>query len=346
MIRMSETIDSSCSDVGGAGPSKPSRWLVWLFGAAACVALVFVVTHLSEEKEFLRLLEKSEPYWLFLALVLQAGTYLTQGIGWRVVVQFNGHRLGMLRASELSLAMLFVNQTLPSGGISGEAMISNAFVRAGMSQSVVWSVTLVNFAMYYLAYALCMMVALVLALYHGYFGFWVNVTILIFALVALGVAWFVTVLPVSKMLWLKSKLRLHRKIACLLDSMIRSHVGSVRDMGVYRKVFACHVMTFMLDAATFWVVVRALGVVAPIEGIFVSLMISTMFRTIAIMPGGLGTFEAAAVMSLKSIGLPLMVGLSATMLFRGLTFWLPMLPGFIASRHFFGKKSDALAAAG
>jgi uncharacterized membrane protein YbhN (UPF0104 family) len=82
---MPEIIDSSCSDVGGAGPSKP--------------------------------------YWLFLALVFQAGTYLTQGIGWRVVVQFNGHRLGMLRASELSLAMLFVNQTLPSGGISGEAMI-------------------------------------------------------------------------------------------------------------------------------------------------------------------------------------------------------------------------------
>ena len=345
MIRMSETFDFNRSHADSADASVSVRCLVWLLGAATCVALVFVVTHLSEEKEFLRLIEKSEPYWLLLAFALQAGTYLTQGIGWRVVMHLHGYHLSAFKASELSLAMLFVNQTLPSGGISGGAMVANAFARAGMAQSIIWSVVLVNFAMYYFAYALSMMVALVLAIFHGYFGFWVNATILIFALVGLGIAWFVTAFPVHQLIWLKSKLRTHQKIARLLDSMIRSHVGSLPGMRVYGKVFSCHVMTFLLDAVTFWVVVRALGVIAPIEGIFVSLMISTMFRTIAIMPGGLGTFEAAAVMSLKSIGLPLMVGLSATMLFRGLTFWLPMLPGFIASRHFFGKKSDALEVA-
>jgi Mg2+-importing ATPase len=58
----------------------------------------------------------------------------------------------------------------------------------------------------------------------------------------------------------------------------------------------------------------------------------------SIMPGGLGTFETASVMSLKSIGLPLPVGLSATLLFRGLSFWLPMIPGLFCSRHLLVKK--------
>lgn len=321
--------------------SQPAHWLAWVFGAASCVALVFVVTHLSEEKEFVRLVEKSEPSWLMLALLLQACTYLTQGIGWRVAMHFYGYYLSVFRACELSLAMLFVNQTLPSGGISGGAMVSNYFARAGMSQATVWSVVLVNFAMYYLAYGMCMISALALSLYHGYFGFWVNAGMLIFSLLWLGVAWLALVPPVRLSMWLKSKIQLRQKHACLLDFIIRTRGRSAPDISLLSKVFVCHVMTFLLDAATFWVVMRALDSDASIEGVFVSLMISTMFRTVGFMPGGLGTFEAAAVMSLKSIGMPLMVSLSATMLFRGMTFWLPMLPGFIASRHFFSKKSEA-----
>jgi Mg2+-importing ATPase len=39
------------------------------------------------------------------------------------------------------------------------------------------------------------------------------------------------------------------------------------------------------------------------------------------------------VLTLRAAGLSLPVALSATMLFRGVTFWLPMLPGFPASRR-------------
>jgi len=42
------------------------------------------------------------------------------------------------------------------------------------------------------------------------------------------------------------------------------------------------------DAATFWVRVRALGVTASVGGIWVSLMIASLFRTMGIVPGGLG----------------------------------------------------------
>jgi hypothetical protein len=44
--------------------------------------------------------------------------------------------------------------------------------------------------------------------------------------------------------------------------------------------------------------------------------------------GGLGAFEAASVLTLKVAG----VSLAATLLFRGLSFWLPMVPGLVFSR--------------
>jgi len=45
-----------------------------------------------------------------------------------------------------------------------------------------------------------------------------------------------------------------------------------------------------------------------------------MFRTVGIVRGGLGTFEATSVWALNLMGVSLPVGLAATLLFRGLSF--------------------------
>ncbi len=312
-------------------PAMP--WMIWLVGAAACAALVLVVTHLSEEQEFLRLIRQINPLWLALALLLQASTYLAQGIVWRVVARATGHAITLRKAYEVSLAMLFVDQALPSAGISGVAIVSGALSRIGMPREVVVSAVLLDVGMYYLAYAFCMAVALVVALYHGYLPVWVNVAMLLFVFIGTGVSWFVMALPSGGMDWLKSRLRRLSKMAILLDWVDDAHPGSFQNHRVQVQAFAYHAVIFALDAATIWVAARALGVTASAGGVFASFMVSTLFRTIGIMPGGLGTFETASVMSLKSIGLPLPVGLSATLLFRGLSFWLPMIPGLVCSRR-------------
>lgn len=43
--------------------------------------------------------------------------------------------------------------------------------------------------------------------------------------------------------------------------------------------------------------------------------------------------EGVAVVTLHQVGGPLAAALSATLLFRGVSCWLPMLPGFVASRR-------------
>lgn len=45
------------------------------------------------------------------------------------------------------------------------------------------------------------------------------------------------------------------------------------------------------------------------------------------------TFEATSVLMLRMVGIDVAVALSATLLFRGLSFWLPMLPGYWCSRR-------------
>lgn len=85
----------------------------------------------------------------------------------------------------------------------------------------------------------------------------------------------------------------------------------------------------LLDTSTIWVLVRALGALASPSGVFTSFVASTLLRTLSIVPGGLGVFEAASVVTLQRTGISLPVSLAATLLFRGLSFWLPMAPGLL-----------------
>ncbi len=315
-----------------------TSWLVWLVGAAACGALILVVTHLSEEEEFMRLLRQIDVFWLGLALILQAGTYVLQGIVWRVVAVAKGQVLSVGKSFELSLAMLFVDQALPSGGISGVAVVSGALTRMGMPRAVVSAAVLVDVAMYHLAYGCCMALALAVALHQGHLPGWVTWAMLVFVLVEAGVCAFLISLPSGGVVWVKTRLRRFAKLTRLLQWVEHAPSGSFKNKRVLLLAFAMHAMIFLLDAATIWVAARALGVAASVGGVFSCFMVSNLFRTIGIIPGGLGTFETASVVSLKSIGLPLSVGLSATLLFRGLSFWLPMIPGLICSRRLLKKK--------
>ena len=71
----------------------------------------------------------------------------------------------------------------------------------------------------------------------------------------------------------------------------------------------------------------------PIWIALVSFMIASMTATLGPIPLGLGTFEAGCVGMLVLLGVAVEPALAATLLLRGLTFWLPMIPGLWLARH-------------
>ena len=118
----------------------------------------------------------------------------------------------------------------------------------------------------------------------------------------------------------------------------------MRSPRVLTETIALQLGIVLLDAATVWALIAALGVAASVTGVFASFMIASLFRTMGIMPGGLGTFEATSVLMLRMVGVDLAVALAATLLFRGLSFWLPMLPGYWFSRRAIASTSSVAAA--
>jgi len=57
----------------------PSGWLSLFVGVALLAAVIAAALRFSEERAFIRLAERAEPWWLMAALLLQAATYVAQG---------------------------------------------------------------------------------------------------------------------------------------------------------------------------------------------------------------------------------------------------------------------------
>jgi len=66
---------------------------------------------------------------------------------------------------------------------------------------------------------------------------------------------------------------------------------------------------------------------------FPSFIIASMVATISPLPLGLGAFETACVLILGFLNVYHEAALTATLLLRGITMWLPMLPGMWLARR-------------
>jgi Mg2+-importing ATPase len=316
-----------------AGRSSATHWLSWLLGTAVLGTVVAAALHVSEERAFVRLVERAQPWWLGAAAALQAGTYVAQGWIWRLVGAAADCRLSRRAALELAFAKLFTDQALPSAGLSSSILIAKGLERRRLPSAAVNASVLVNVASYHLAYVAALLGALVMLHRRGDANALVTVTAVLFLLFSLVLS--VTVLGLSGHRHDRSTGRLQKipGLSTMLDFMSGADVRLVRSPSLLATAIALQGAIVLLDAATVWILIRALGVTASVGGVFVSFMIASLFRTMGVVPGGLGTFEATSVLMLRMVGIDVAVALSATLLFRGLSFWLPMLPGYWCSRR-------------
>jgi Mg2+-importing ATPase len=316
-----------------------TRWFTWVVGLALLAAVIAASHHFSESQTFARLAERARPGWILLAIGLQLGTHLAQGQVFRIVARAGGFALGFATACRLGLAKLFVDQAVPSAGLSGTVVLANGLERRGMRRPVVAAGVAVDLASYYAAYVACLAVALALATARGELNALILVASLVLVVFAAAIS--TVVIAMSG----RSVYRLPR--ALLRLKVVRSVFGFIggadpaltRSTRLLLSTTFYQVVVVLCDAASVWVLLRSLGSHGSPSGVFASFMVSSLLRTIGFTPGGLGTFEAASVVTLRMIGVPLAAALAATLLFRGLSFWLPMLPGLWFSHREVSQRS-------
>ncbi|HEY0722230.1 MAG TPA: lysylphosphatidylglycerol synthase transmembrane domain-containing protein [Gammaproteobacteria bacterium] len=314
-------------------PRVPIAMRIWL-GLLILFGLVAAVTHLGDIEHFVALMQKAEPQWLALALLLQLATYFSLAVLWqRALLLGGGVRLPLRSLVPLGLAKLFSDQAMPTGGMSGTAFLVAALHRRGVAVDLCMAISLLSLVAYYAAYLLFTLASVALLWLHHAMQPWIVIVTLLFGLVAVAIP--------AGALWLQShgKQLLPRVVLripglkAMLQGLAQTSGALVHERSLLLVATALHGSVFLLDSLTLWVMLQAIGQTVSFWVVLPSFILASVVATLGPVPLGLGTFEASCVTMLGALGVPIEAALTATLLLRGLTLWLPMLPGLWLTRR-------------
>jgi uncharacterized protein (TIRG00374 family) len=301
--------------------------LSWLFGLAALSALIVAVAQHGSLAGILDAARATSPRVLVLACAAQVATYVCAAGVWWCVLRTAGHAGKLRRLMRLGVAKVFTDQLLPSSGVSGNILVVAALLRRQVPPPIVMAALLVGMTSFYAAYLAAAVAAALLLWLHD------RQSPALLGLLAVFVV--LTIVFPSLVFWARRQMA-HQLpgwaarmplIAMLLRAMAEAPSGLLRNPALLAESIGLQIMVFVLDAMTLWLVLQN-GEYPPAFWIaFVSLIVASVVATLGPIPAGLGSFEGGAVVMLRLLDVPLESALAAVLLFRGLTFWLPMVPG-------------------
>lgn len=315
------------------------NWRSWLLAVLLIAGVVVAVLHWGDVRKFADLVADARPLWLLAAFAVQVLTYVELAIEWRLVLHAGDCRAPFRKLLGLTVAKHFADQMVPTAGMSGNVVVVDRLTAIGASRPVALAALITTIIGHYAAYGVAALAALVLLWLRGGTGW--PVIALIGACVALSVG-----VP-ALALWLQKRgakaiprwLRRIRVICELFEMIREAPTSLVRDWHLVGKLVALNGVGFALDGLTMQLCLFALGVDASFATAFVAFIMASIVVMLGPVPMGLGSFEAVSIAMLRAMDVPFEAALSATLLFRGFTLWLPLLPGMIAARRQLKRKS-------
>jgi glycosyltransferase 2 family protein len=318
-----------------AGPktSRLRRVLSWLPGVLLLGGLVAVATHFSEGRKFALLLEQARPAWILVAVLLQAATYACAAAVWQRVLHTGRARCTVRSLIPIAVARLFVDQVVPTAGFGGRLLVMRSLRRRGVHARLAVAAILVDLLTLYAAFAVCVIASLAIVAVLRDLNRLVLSLAALFPIFALSIPAAVLWLSRGKQREPPRWVRWIPRAGDLLREVSNAPRRLVRNRAVLLQTGLLQLAIFVLDALTLYAMLRAVGFVAHPAAVFASFVFAQVAATVLLIPGGLGTFEASSVAMLTLFRVPVEIALTATLLLRGFTYWLPMAPGFWLSRR-------------
>lgn len=322
-------------------PRSWRRSLTWLSGILILALVVLVAVRFSELERFAEIARNAQPMWLLAAFVLQALTYVCAAGVWQATLRRAGVRVRLSSIVPLGLAKLFTDQTLPTGGVGGAVLVVTGLERRGVPKEIGMAALLMGLISYYVAYVIAVSVALFILYSQRSLSHAMIVAAALFGLIAIAIPtivlrarhWFGQKSGHGPTATIKKWLKRIPGLSPLTSAFAAAPSERLRDPLSFAVAIVLQVMVFTLDAGTLWIMLKAVGAEGAPAVAVAAFVMASLAATVAPMPLGLGTFEAVCVTVLHIQGLSVEAALTATLLLRGFTFWLPMLPGMLLARR-------------
>ena len=286
----------------------------------AVVALVAVWTLLAQLdfQQVSTAVSQANVWWMLAALVFSVATYVGAGL---TLVAFSPERLSLWRSTEVHLASAVVSLVAPAG-VGGAAINLRFLNRKGVPTAVgVATVALVQVVQFIVTVVLLVVLAAMtgqstgLTLPSGW--------VLVAAGAVVVVAAVVLTIPKART-WAWAKIEpTYRQVWPRLVWVMSNPVRLALGVGGALMLSLSYILSF---SASLW----AFGYTVPFAVLAITYLASNTVGSIVPSPGGIGPVELALTAGLVAAGVPYGVALSTAIVYRLVTFWIPIPVGWLS----------------
>ena len=330
--------------------AAPDRRMVFLFLLAGC-GLVLLLLNLAGSNKSLVLIENAQPMFVLLVLAAQALRYAGSTGSTLVLAEMFGQHLPFTPLYETMLAGQALNRTFSVGGAAGMFVRYSFLTRQQVHSGAVAALFVVEDVLG--------MVTIVLVFAAGLAAVLVTAALPQFAWILIPGFAAGAVLAALAALALYRRRRVIERGVHALGRIIGAVVVRLTGKAIYepahvqravdefyagmtharrepRRVAAAFLYNLMrlgFDAASLYFAFCAIGpAIAP--GILLVVFTgSSALSTLSGVPGEMGVMEASLAILSTSLGIAPAAAVSAIVLYRGLSYWLPIPLGYLACWH-------------
>jgi Mg2+-importing ATPase len=325
-------------------------WKTWLVLALVILFIgLFAAGHAADVRVAARLLQTARPWPLVAALSFQALYYVFAALVVRQCLHLVDYDAPFGWTLQATFLLIFFSRIVPGPAATGPAALYYLLERRGVQKARSAIVGPLFFAVDYGVFFVLAAVGLAALVLRGGSGAVAKAAVPGLCALFLGFA----AVPVllsrpgaleAALAWLarglnyvfrlfRVKARISAAMPCDVMETISEMRRRLRSHPHIGILLACFGLTMVLcDVASMACSFLAFGVWVGVPVAFLGYCLSTVGAMVSVLPGGLGTFDAAMVLGFTGLGVPRAAALAATLAYRIIATWLPALLGMAAWR--------------
>lgn len=315
-----------------------------------------LVLRFARLAELERLLISTNRCWLLVALVSKLLVPFLTAVVYRAILYALGYRLKIVRFWLAAQVAGFVNAAFPAGPLAMSVFLARIFRQRGIPEGVTIVAVVLDTVTYHIVFYSLFVCGLAYALTRdGQHNITSNYAVL-FAIALLLISGYLWLRRYDRAQITQIVVRIQQTLARwlrrpwyaitverFLDQVFHS-VDLLRAQPiVVGRLLIYQLGVILLDIFTLYCLFRALGSAPPFIVIVLGATAASVITTLAPLPGGGGAFEAILVLATTRVGVPIETALGATLIYRLLTFWLPLLLTLATYRNLISQQGAMIA---
>jgi uncharacterized membrane protein YbhN (UPF0104 family) len=301
--------------------------------------LYFVLPKLSDVGHEVHGIEGGDTWWIVIGVALEVLSFAGYVVLFRAVFVERDGKVGWRESYEITMAGLVATRLFAAAGAGGVALTAWALRRAGMSPRLVACRMVAFMVLLYVIYAAVLLidgVGLGIGLFPGGGSFAITIVPAIVAAILFVAAGLMALVPgdLERRLgrWASGSGTVAHWVAraVAVPGVAASGVRTAIDLIRSRNPGLLGAAAWWgFDVAVLWSMFHAFGAAPPFTVILMAYFVG-MIGNLLPLPGGLGGVEGGMIGALAAFGVDFNLSVLAVLSYRGISFWLPTLPGAVA----------------